>query len=654
MCQPCPGILVADEQLYLPMSSSTGIDTKTLPGSLRVSVCSVYSVLYSSSHRTGLLSGFQRLRSERKMCDVVLQVGGVAFPCHRALLASSSEYFWALFGETTAERLAGTVSLPAITPEGLDAILDFLYSGWLSVSPSTLPVVLEAARYLQVETAVSICERFITDGLCAENCCCYANLAERHALPDALEAANQTIALEMMVLLQENRDDLLGLNIQSLMEVLDADEIPGVKEVELANLALDWLDENGPLPLLKSNFLLSRLRFGLVAVSDLNNLSNAHKAMTTPLIRSQLTRALEYHWSGLTQPIRQSKQTTLRAAPNRVLLVGGGPSPDWPEQQVLTFDPRNRKFSPLRSGLPLRLRNHCVCSVGGFLFVIGGDEVKEGGEDGKNSVTMATTNQVWRYDPRFDCWEQVESMQERRAQFTCCVIADVIYAIGGRQTRLDASAHTSVASVEFYDMAERSWRRGAPMPCPLYGHALTVLDDCIYVSGGATKEVLHWDLKGRSWEKRAPMSIARFGHRLATVNNYIYALLGMYEPFCDIERYDSQADHWTRLRPLVTGSFGYGMASMPSGILLVFGGRRWSDGQEVIVKSVLEYDTKKDRWREICQLPRPLTGTECTLDSQLVGRDLKVGHKPVLSGSGQKIMLYFLGSRVLSIHTPKQ
>uniref|UniRef100_A0A672YR80 Kelch like family member 34 n=1 Tax=Sphaeramia orbicularis TaxID=375764 RepID=A0A672YR80_9TELE len=330
--------------------------------------------------------------------DLMRGVGGVAFPCHRALLASSSEYFWALFGETTAERLAGTVSLPAITPEGLDAILDFLYSGWLSVSPSTLPVVLEAARYLQVETAVSICERFITDGLCAENCCCYANLAERHALPDALEAANQTIALEMMVLLQENRDDLLGLNIQSLMEVLDADEIPGVKEVELANLALDWLDENGPLPLLKSNFLLSRLRFGLVAVSDLNNLSN--------------------------------------------------------------------------------------------------DDRRE-----------------------------------------------------------------------------------------------------------ATKEVLHWDLKGRSWEKRAPMSIARFGHRLATVNNYIYALLGMYEPFCDIERYDSQADHWTRLRPLVTGSFGYGMASMPSGILLVFGGRRWSDGQEVIVKSVLEYDTKKDRWREICQLP---------------------------------------------------
>ncbi|XP_042366504.1 kelch-like protein 34 [Plectropomus leopardus] len=585
-----------------------------------------YSLLYSSSHRTGLLSGFQRLRSQSNMCDVVLEAGGVSFPCHRALLASSSEYFWALFGETTAERLAGRISLPALTPEGLDAILDFLYSGWLSVSPLTLPVVLEAARYLQVETAVSICERFMIDGLSAENCCCYANLAEHHVLSDALEAANQTVSMEMGTLLQESRDDLIKLNIQSLTAVLDADEIPGVKEVELIKLALDWLDANGPLPLLKSNLLLSRLRFGLVATSELNNLSHAHRAMATPLIRSQLTRALEYHRLGPAQPIRQSKQTTLRASPNRVLLVGGGSSADSPEPQMVAFDPRGRKFSTLTSSIPLRLRNHCVCSVGGFLFVIGGDEVKEGDEDGKKSITVATSNQVWRYDPRFDHWEAVESMLERRARFTCCIVEDAIYAIGGRHTQPDTNTHTPVASVEFYNMTTGAWRRGANMPRPLYGHASAILNNNIYVSGGnqsgsnhgddhreGSREFLFWDLKSRVWEKRAPMSIARFSHRLATAHGHIYALLGMYEPFCDIERYDPQSDHWTRLRPLLTGSFNYGMVSTPSGNLLVFGGRRWSDGREVIVKSVLEYDTKKDQWREICQLPRPLTGTECTL-----------------------------------------
>uniref|UniRef100_A0AAQ4R3H9 Kelch like family member 34 n=1 Tax=Gasterosteus aculeatus aculeatus TaxID=481459 RepID=A0AAQ4R3H9_GASAC len=567
-----------------------------------------------SSQRSGLLSGFQRLRSQGNMCDVVLEVDGVSYPCHRALLASSSEYFWALFGETTAERLAGSISLPALTPEGLDTVLDFLYSGWLRISSPTLPVVLEAARYLQVETAVSICERFMTDGLNKDNCCRYANLAEHHALSDALEAANQTIATEMRTLVQEGRDDLLGLNMQSLMAVLDADEIPGVKEVELVKLALDWLDENGPLPLLKSNLLLSHLRFGLVAPADLNSLS--HRAMATPLIRSQLTRALEYHGLGSAQPIRQSKQSTLRASPNHVLLVGGGRSPDWPEQEMLAFDPRNRTFSPLSSGVPLRLRNHCAVSVGGFLFVIGGEEANGGGDDGARPPAAATSKHVWRYDPRFDRWEAMEPMLERRDQFTCCAVGEAIYAIGGRHTRPGDDARTSVASVEFYDLATGAWRRGAAMPRPLYGHASAVLDNGVYVSGGRSSsqgEVQFWDLKGRVWEKRAPMSIGRFAHRMAAAHGFIYALLGMYEPFCDIEQYDSRSDHWTRLRPLLTGSFDYGMASTPAGNLLVFGGRRWSDGRQVIVRSVLEYDTKTDRWREICQLPRPLAGAECTL-----------------------------------------
>uniref|UniRef100_A0A3B3XWJ3 BTB domain-containing protein n=1 Tax=Poecilia mexicana TaxID=48701 RepID=A0A3B3XWJ3_9TELE len=411
------------------------------------------------------------------MCDVVLEAGGVSFPCHRSLLASSSDYFWALFGETTAERSADSIRLPALTPEGLEAILDFLYSGWLSISSSTLPVVVEAARYLQVEAALSICERFMADGLTADNCCYYANLAEQHFLLNALEAANQTIAKKMSVLLQKSRVVLLGLNFPSLMAVLDADEIPGVKEVDLIRLSLDWLDENGPLPLLKSNLLLSRLRFGLVAPSELSGL-------------------------------------------------------------------------------------------------------------------------FWRYDPRFNHWKQMESMLERRVQFTLCVVEDVIYAIGGRQSHPNSMTYISLAYVEYYDMASGAWRRAAAMPYPLHGHASTVLDKSIYPT---------------VWEKRASMSIPRFGHRLATAHGYIYALLGMYEQFCDIERYDPQSNHWTRLKPLANGLFNYGMLTMAGGNLLVFGGRRWSDGQQVTVRNVLEYDTKKDQWREIAQLPRPLTGTECTL-----------------------------------------
>ncbi|XP_023997268.1 kelch-like protein 34 [Salvelinus sp. IW2-2015] len=590
-----------------------------------------YSLLHSSYQSSVVFSGFRKLRSDRRLCDVVLETGGVSFPCHRVLLASSSQYFWCLFGEKTEERIAASIRLPALTPAGLETVLDFLYSGWLSLSAASLPVVLETARYLQVDTAVSLCERFLSDGLSLRTSCFYANLAEHHFLPDALAASNQIITMEMATLLREDREGLLGLNVQSLTDVLDREELPGVKEVELLKLVLDWLDANQPLPLVRCNLLLSRLRFGLVTPSDITTLSSAHTNMNTPLMRSKVTQALEYHWLGSARPIRQSRHSSLRAAANHVLLVGGGPSTDWPQQQVLTFDLRDRKWSSLSAGLPRRLKNHCVCCVGGFLFVIGGEEVKGGAEGGEGkSVTMTTTNRVWRYDPRFACWEEADPMLERRSQFSCCVVDHAIYTIGGTHTHSDT--HSCLASVEFYDMAAGHWRRGISLPRPLYGHASVTLGTGILMSGGShgnqartqvssqegnqgNCEVLFLDMvaRGGVWDKRAPMSIGRFGHRMATVAGCVYALLGMYEHYCDIERYDSLADQWTRLHPVLIGSFDYGLVATANGRLLLFGGRKWRDGQEVSVASVLEYDTERDRWAEICQLHTPLTGTQCVV-----------------------------------------
>lgn len=585
-----------------------------------------YSLLYSSGQRTRLLSGFQRLRSQNVMCDVVLEAsGGVFFPCHRALLAASSDYFWALFGATTAERWASFVSLPALTADGLGAVLDFLYSGWLSLTAQSLPAVLSAARYLQVAPAVSLCEGFLTECLRVDNCCQYANLAELHALPEALDAAHSTIAREMATLLREGRDDLLELNVQSLMAVLDSDEMPGVEEKDLLQLALDWLSSNGPVPALKSNLLLNRLRFGLVAPTDLAAFSNCHRAMATPLVRSQLTRALEYHALGSVQPLQQSRQSRPRLAGSLVLLVGGGPSHDRLEPLTMAFNMTSRTFSQVSPALPLRLRGHCVCSVGGFLFVLGGEEVMRDDEndDTDKTTLFSTSNRVWRYDPRFKCWQQTAPLLEGRSQFSCSAVEGVIYVIGGR--RGTAGCRTPTATVEFYDMATGCWRRGPAMPRPLYGHASAVLGDGVYVSGGlecgnhservgsGSRDFLFWDTKGRAWKRKAPMSVARFGHRLAAAADHIYALLGMLEPFSDIERYDPMADSWTLLRSLPGCCFSYGMAATPCGKLLLFGGQRWSNGRRLTGRSVMEYDTSRDTWKEVGRLPSPLTGVECAL-----------------------------------------
>ncbi|XP_076851862.1 kelch-like protein 34 [Brachyhypopomus gauderio] len=576
-----------------------------------------YFLMLSKSHGDGVLSHYQKLRTEGRMCDVTLETEGEEFPAHRTLLACSSDYFWSLFQEHTLESRARTVSLPALSSAGLAQILDFIYTSWISLSPYTLENTLEAACYLQVTHAVDLCARYISDSLSLDNCCFFANVAARYGLSEAFTDANRFIGFNMAKLLgtSSGRSGLLELNLDSFREVLGSEEMPGVKELAVLYLALDWLACNS-LPALESNSLLSRIRFGLIPPRELSHLGTLRPALRTPFIHSLVQKALHYHMQVPLQPLLQTLHTSLRTTSSRVLLVGGGPEPDRPRAQVQSYDQHSRKFRPLLVGMPKKLQHQGVCVVGNFLFVIGG-ELVEVDEESEKTAVMTTSDLVWRYDPRFERWEEMEPLLQGRAQFSCCVVEGVIYTIGGRGPR----GEPPLSSVERYNMRAGCWRSGAHLPHAVHGHACATVGTGIYISGGihdtqpeSSKEVLRLDISGpAAWKRRAAMSIARFGHQMATINECIYTFLGMYEQFSDIERYDPEYDQWTRLRPLLNDRFCYGLTVTPGGHVLMFGGRKWQDGQEVCTANVLEYDPEYDSWREVCKMPAPLSGTHCAV-----------------------------------------
>ncbi|XP_035270791.1 kelch-like protein 34 [Anguilla anguilla] len=580
-----------------------------------------YFLVLSETYGGNVLSRYQRLRMEGRLCDVVLVAGGgTHFPTHRSLLASSSDYFWSLFQEHTHEFQAPTIYLPLLSDVGLSHILDFIYSSWLSMSPSTLEDVLEAACYLQVTSAIQLCSSYIADNLSPDNCCFFANIAARYDMADALSAANSFIAQRMGEFLKPGGGDwegLLELNADSLRVVLRAEEMPGVQELALLSLLLDWLDHH-KLSSLRSNLLLSNIRFALVPPEELTLLCTSRPALQTPFIKSLVLKALEYHQLGACKPLLQTTHSTLRTQTCKVLLVGGGPEADRPEREVLTFDPHLRKFHSLTL-LPCRVQHHCVCTLGNFLFVLGGEVVEV--DESEKVIGRVVTGQVWRYDPRFQHWEVLAPMSERRAWFSCCMVNRVIHVIGGRSGR--GEEEVVLDTVEAYDMQADCWRRAMDLPQPIHGQACATHGGTIYISGGihgnhheSSREVYSLEPCGSQWEKRAPMSIARYSHQMAVVRDRIYTFLGIYEPFCDIECYNPVQDEWTRLRPLLNDRFCYGLTLLPpphDEQVLLIGGRKWRDAQEVSTPNVLAYDTESDSWREVCKLPKPLSGTQCTL-----------------------------------------
>ncbi|XP_018615920.2 telomere zinc finger-associated protein [Scleropages formosus] len=115
------------------------------------------------SHAQRVLSSLNRQRALGRFCDAALSTGGgKVFPVHRSVLACFSELFEDP-GGSAAQR--AELALPEDCPaKGLELLLDFIYTGELSLDAANLEQVRRAAASLSVPDALDMCREFASEG----------------------------------------------------------------------------------------------------------------------------------------------------------------------------------------------------------------------------------------------------------------------------------------------------------------------------------------------------------------------------------------------------------------------------------------------------------------------------------------------------------
>ncbi|XP_009955123.1 PREDICTED: zinc finger and BTB domain-containing protein 8A-like [Leptosomus discolor] len=119
-----------------------------------------------SSHQFHLLEQLNEQRKQDLFCDCSILVEGKVFKAHRNVLFASSGYFKMLLSQSSKETSQPTTAtFEVFSPETFMVILDFVYSGKLSLTGQNVIEVMSAASYLQMTDILNVCKTFIKSSL---------------------------------------------------------------------------------------------------------------------------------------------------------------------------------------------------------------------------------------------------------------------------------------------------------------------------------------------------------------------------------------------------------------------------------------------------------------------------------------------------------
>jgi len=209
--------------------------------------------------------------------------------------------------------------------------------------------------------------------------------------------------------------------------------------------------------------------------------------------------------------------------------------------------------------LPTPRYYHGAASVGGVLYVVGGDD----------GLRFLASMHV--YIPQVNEWYATASMSTPRSFLGVCAFEEKVYAIGGY------SGSAWLASAESYDPTTKTWTSIASMTMKRGGHAVGVLGGQVYAIGGYDgasdfSSVERYDPKTNKWSAVHAMETPRVYLSVGVVGEKLYAIGGVDERAVlkSVEVYDVTTNDWSHAADMPLRCYPTGAASF-GGLVYVAG-----------------------------------------------------------------------------------
>ncbi|XP_037380173.1 kelch-like protein 30 [Talpa occidentalis] len=537
------------------------------------------------SHAQDMLDGLQRLRTQPKLTDVTLLVGGRELPCHRSLLALSSPYFRAMFAGDFAESVAARVELQGVEPGVVAQLVDFVYTGRLTVTQGNVEALTRTAARLNFPAVQQVCGRYLQQQLDASNCLGICEFGEQQGLLG--------VAAKAWAFLRENfeavarEDEFLQLSQDRLATCLASDLLQARPEQSRLEALLRWVRHDPPARATHLPELLSLVRLDAVPQPCVQQL-----LATEPLIRESeacrealsqgrdgalpaLPRKLEevlvvvggraleedeegteapaplpsnfafYHaqakkWMALPDFPDYHKWGFSLAALNNVVYVTGGSrgskTDTWSTTQAWCFPLKEAAWRPVAPMLKART-NHASAALNGEIYAVGG--------------TTLDVVEVERYDPYTDAWTPASPALKYVSNFSAAGCSGRLYLVGSSACKYNALA------LQCYHPGTDAWSVIASPFLPKYlsSPRCAALQGALYLVGDNTKKVYVYDPAANLWQKVQPLHSLHENGALVPLGGALFVTGGRWQGMegdyrVEMEAYDRSRNAWVRHGPL--------------------------------------------------------------------------------------------------------
>ncbi|KAB5586533.1 hypothetical protein PHYPO_G00002810 [Pangasianodon hypophthalmus] len=546
------------------------------------------------------------LRKEQILTDVVLCSDGNEIPCHRNVLVSSSPYFHAMFCSNFCERHQARVDMQGVPYNALNSIVDYVYTGAVSITMESVLPLMQAAAMLHYERLFEACSTFLQAQLRPDNCLSMIRLSEiLHCTSLQQKAREMAVKSFSDVMTSE---DFCELSLKELVGYLEDDQLCAEEE-QVFEILLAWIhhDPFARQGAIHDLFRQVRLRhihpsylFQFIASDPLVQSSS----LCTEIIESvrRLLFSVGSHCPGELQPFWTAPRR--HAFKEALVVVGGRKNNERTSREALLFDEQTGCWQWLAK-LPVRLYRASYVCMHSILYVLGGLTMTTGG-GGVPSATVYTlslkmnqwrvaepmlvprfghqsisylqfifvlggitgdrqiSNGVERYNTMFNLWESMAPLPEAVQHPAVAAHNQRIYVFGGED-----AMQNPVRMIQVYHIGRNLWCKIENRMVKNVSAPASVIDGKIYIIGGYTRRMVAYDIKANRFIKCKNMKERRMHHSATVINNRLYVTGGRYinshndvQDSDSFDCYDPETDAWTSKGTLPFKLFDHGSVQM--------------------------------------------------------------------------------------------